>query len=122
VVELRKWPAVRPQHILDADDAARAQRSERLVLQREQLRRAARERFLDQLLFTAEVVIQQRDMGLRPRRNRPVRQRLEAVIGDQRLDGVEQSPARIVAPPPFGAGGSSVCTASTWSSGMALVL
>ena len=27
---------------------------------------ARRERFLDQLLFTAEVVIQQRDMGLPP--------------------------------------------------------
>ena len=70
----------------------------------EELRRAARERFLDQLLLAAEVVIQQRDVSLRARRDRPVRQRLEAVIGDQRFDRVEQSPAGIVAATPFGAG------------------
>jgi len=74
------------------------------VLQREELRGAPGERFLDQLLLAAEVVVQQRDMGLRTRRDRPVRQRLEAMLGDQRFDGVEQSPARIVATPSFGAG------------------
>ena len=103
-IERRERPAVGPQHVLDSPVAARAQRCERLVLQREQLRCAARERFLDQLLLAAEVVIEQRDMRLRTRRDRPVRQRLEPVIGDQRFDGVEQTSARIVAAPPFGAG------------------
>ena len=76
------------------------------MLQREQLRRAARKRLLDQLLLAAEMIIEQRDVRLRTGRDRPVRQRLEPMIGDQRLYGVEQPSTRVVAAPPFGAGWS----------------
>ena len=78
------------------------------MLQREQLSGAARERLLDQLLLAAEVVVEQRDVRFGARRDRPMRQRLEAVIGDQALDSVEQPAARVVAAATLGARGVSV--------------
>jgi hypothetical protein len=105
LVERRERPRIRPQHVLDAEVAALAQRGDRLVLQREQLPGAACQRFLDQLLLAAEVVVQQRDVRLGARRDRAMRERLEAVVGDQAFDGVEQPRARVVAAALLGARG-----------------
>ena len=58
--------------------------------------KSPRERFLDQLLLAAEVIIEQRDVRFCARRNRSMRQRLEAVLGNEPLDRVEQATARIV--------------------------
>jgi len=96
LVDRRERPAVRPEHVFDREVAALAERGKRVVLHREQLPRTARQRFLDQLFLAAEVVIEQRDVRLGARCDRSMCQRLEAVLGDQPFDGIEQAAACIV--------------------------
>src|SRR5689334_12337184 len=60
-------------------------------------RGAARDRLLNELLLAAEMVVEQRDVHVRTLGDQAVRERLEAVIGDQRLDRVEEPLAGVVA-------------------------